>query len=78
MDMFPIEFLKISGSFFKYLFFVIGSAVFAINYFQAREAKNIEQKLKVNLPGSVHAVLSFQLILSLIFVFAMLIILLFP
>lgn len=78
MDIFPAELIRIATFLFKSLFLLIGVFVFAVNYFQAREASKIESKLSVSLPGSVHAAMSFQLLLSLLFVIAMSLFLIWP
>lgn len=62
---------------FKVLFFIAGSLILLINYFQSKEAAKMERKLNIALPGSMQFAISFQLLASIIFVFASIFILLF-
>jgi hypothetical protein len=53
---------------FKILVLIVGSVVVAINYFHTKEAKKMERKLNIALPGSVHLAMSLQMFFSISFI----------
>lgn len=66
----PIADIIQSASFvLKIIFLIASCAIVGISYFHAKEAKKMEAKLSVGLPGSVHIVMTVQLFLSVVFVF---------
>lgn len=52
---------------------ITASIILVFNYFQAKEARKMERKLNISLPGSVSLALNVQMILSLLFLIAALI-----
>lgn len=78
MDIFPIEFAKVSLVLLKVAFLLIGSTLAAISYFHVRETNKMEKRLKISLPGSIHVMMSAQLLFSTAFVFFMFLLLFWP
>ena len=70
MDLLPTETLKVIVLSFKTLFLIMGVILVLINYFHSKEAKKMERKLSVGLPGSVTLAMSLQLLFSVAFLFA--------
>lgn len=56
---------------FKVLFVIAGGMIVVVNYLHTKEARKMERKLSVSLPGSVHLAMSLQLLLSVLFLFVM-------
>lgn len=77
MDIIPTSALSTIVTSFKILFIVIGVIVVAINYFQEKEARKMERKLSIELPQSIHIVLSTQIVISFIFLGLTLVLLIF-
>lgn len=75
MDIFPTELVHTFSILIKIVFLVIGTLLVAVNYFQTHEALKVEKRLNIALPGSVHFVMGFQLLLSIIFVAVIVVIL---
>ena len=65
MDILPTEVLTVVTTAFKVLFVIVAGVVVLVSYFQAKEARKMEQKLRIALPGSVGLSMSVQLMLSL-------------
>lgn len=69
MDILPTNIIPVIENSFKILVVVVGGVVVAINYFHTKEAKKMERKLNIALPGSVHLALSLQMLFSISFIF---------
>ena len=69
MDMLPANIISMFIFSLKTIILLTSAIVVAINYFHSREARKMESKLNVVIPGSIQLVLSFQLIISIIFLF---------
>lgn len=65
----PTETLASITAVFKVLFFAGAGIMMLISYFHIKEARKMENKLKVVLPGSVSLAMSIQLILSIVLLF---------
>lgn len=78
MDIFPTEFAKMSLTLLKVVFLLSGSIIAAVSYFHVRETKKIEKRMEISLPGSVHVMMSAQLLFSTIFVFFVFLLLFWP
>lgn len=78
MDILPADVLDIIETAFKVLFLTIGGMVILISFFQTKEARKMEKKLRIALPGSVGLAISVQLVLSAVFLFIVMAFLLFP
>lgn len=75
MDILPADALNVVSSAFKILFFITAGIIVLISYFQAKEARKMESKLKISLPGSVNLAISLQLGLSFVALFASIVVL---
>ncbi len=75
ITMYPTEILKLSIAVFKILFVCLGFMLVAISYFQEKETNKMERKLLISLPGFVQYAISFELIISVFFLFMSIVIL---
>jgi len=55
---------------FKIIFVIAGCIVALVNFFQIKEATNMERKMSIPLPTGVHFGMTLQFLLSVVFVFA--------
>ncbi len=69
MDILPTNSINIITIAFKVLFVIAGCMIVAVNYLHTKEARKMESKLSIALPGSVHLAMSMQLLLSILFLF---------
>ena len=69
MDILPTNILNLMVSMIKVFFVLAGLIIVGLNYFHTKEARKMEKKLDVPLPISVNLGMSFQFILSIIFLF---------
>lgn len=67
MDILPTSLTIVIIATFKILFIIIALIIVVVNYLHTNEAKKMERRLSVSLPGSVHLAMSFQLVLSIMF-----------
>lgn len=70
MDILPEDILKIVALSFKILLVLGASAIAIVSYFQAKEARKMERKLQIAIPGSVSIAMSMHFVVSLIFLAA--------
>lgn len=70
MDILPINIANTVLFILKLLLILTAAIIAAISYFHNKEARKMEGKLRVALPGSVQLVMSMQLIFSIVFLFA--------
>lgn len=70
MDILPTNSLSVITIAFRVLFVISGIIIVVVNYLHVKEAKKMEDKLSISLPGSIQLAMSMQLILSIIFLFA--------
>lgn len=68
MDILPTNILFVLTLSFKILFVIVGIIIVLVNYLHASEARKMERRLSVHIPGSVHLAMSLQLYLSAFFV----------
>lgn len=76
MDIVPANILPMIVTSFKIVIVLGAGAIVAINYFQNKEAKKMERKLSISLPGSVTFAMSLQMLISVAFLFVTIILLL--
>jgi uncharacterized membrane protein YidH (DUF202 family) len=69
MDIIPTDALKIAETGIKIFFVLAAGVIITLNYFHTKEAKKMERKLDVALPGSIHLAMSVQFLLTIIFLF---------
>lgn len=69
MDILPTNILSPIVISVKILIITIGCAIAILNYFHQKEAKKMEKKLRIGLPGSVSLAMTAQTGLSVIFLF---------
>lgn len=70
MDILPVKIINMMILSFKTIILLTTAIIVGINYFHSREAKKMENKLNVVIPGSIQLVMSVQLIISVVFLFA--------
>lgn len=69
MDILPTNIVPMITTSFKAIILIGACAIVAVNYFHTKEARKMERKLSINLPGSVSLAMSLQMLLSVAFLF---------
>lgn len=67
MDILPDDVLKMVIVSFKILLAFVASLVTLVSYFQAKEARKMEHKLQIAIPGSISIAMSMHFAVSLVF-----------
>lgn len=67
MDILPTSVISTIEFSLEIFIVIAASIILAFNYFHGKEARKMERKLNISLPGSVSLALNFQMILSFVF-----------